>query len=170
MKIETRKDIETIIDNEIIAKYSIDVLNKINGGVEVYYRNFLKFAMLRFDFMKKGTDVKINKFLKIIKKIINNVRNKEEIFNLIDMYLGVSEDEKKLVGEVFTSFHIVRDVLSNVPKDFWTVHTNKVLDNSCGIGNFEVVAIEYFMEGLKDWEPNEEKRYKHIIENQIHVC
>jgi 16S rRNA G966 N2-methylase RsmD len=120
--------------------------------------------------MKKGTDIKINKFLKTIKKIINNVRNKEEIFNLIDMYLGVSEDEKKLVGEVFTSFHIVRDVLSNVPKDFWTVHTNKVLDNSCGIGNFEVIAIEYFMEGLKEWEPNEEKRYKHIIENQIHVC
>ena len=26
------------------------------------------------------------------------------------------------------------------------------------------------MKGLQTWEPNDEKRYKHIMENMIYVC
>ena len=62
---ETIKEIEYIIDKEIIEKYSVDVLNIIDSKYVGYFKNFLKFAVLRYDFIKN--DVKIQKFLREIK-------------------------------------------------------------------------------------------------------
>ena len=39
-----------------------------------------------------------------------------------------------------------------------------------GVGNFMVIIIKRLMKGLETWEPDENKRYKHIIENMIYVA
>ena len=36
-----------------------------------------------------------------------------------------------------------------------------------GVASYDNNLNEKIMEGLKDWEPNPGKRWKHIIENQI---
>jgi hypothetical protein len=45
----------------------------------------------------------------------------------------------------------------------------KWLDPANGIGNFPVAVFYKLDEGLKEWEPNEKKRRKHIIENMIYM-
>ena len=165
---ETKQNIIYTIDQEIIEKYSEEILNKIDKEFHGYYNNFLKFAILRFDFLKN--DVKIQRFLREIKKNIQNVRKKEDIFNLIDKYLGVSEVEKKQLGEVFTPFALINEMLDTLPVEVWSNPNLKWLDPANGVGNFPAVVVERLMEGLKSWESDEEKRYKHILENMVYVC
>jgi len=98
------------------------------------------------------------------------VRNIQDIFNFINQYLGVSEVEKKQNGEVFTPFELINEMLDTLPEEVWSNPDLKWLDPANGVGNFPAVVLERLMVGLKDWEPNEEKRYKHIIENMIYVC
>lgn len=88
----------------------------------------------------------------------------------INQYLGVSEVEKKQNGEVFTPFELISEMLDTLPKDVWTNPNLKWLDSCTGVGNFIAIVLKRLMEGLKDWEPNEKKRYKHIMENMIYVC
>ena len=46
----------------------------------------------------------------------------------------------------------------------------KWLDPANGAGTFPLVVIYKLMKGLSEWEPNIEKRYKHIVENMIYTC
>jgi hypothetical protein len=39
-----------------------------------------------------------------------------------------------------------------------------------GIGNFPIIVLKKLMKGLQQWEPDSEKRLKHILENMIYVC
>lgn len=129
----------------------------------VFNKSALDFRMLIFN----------ENFRSIFKKYNNvsdRMRNIEEIFSLINQYLGVSEVEKKQNGEVFTPFKLINEMLDTLPKEVWSNPDLKWLDPANGIGNFPAVVIQRLMVGLKDWEPNEEKRYKHIIENMIYVC
>jgi len=98
------------------------------------------------------------------------VQNILKIQELINSYLGISTIEKRLLGEVFTSFKLVSEMLDTLPKEVWSNPKLKWGDFANGIGNFPAVAIQRLMEGLKEWEPDDEKRYKHIIENMIYVC
>jgi len=93
-----------------------------------------------------------------------------KIQELINSYLGISEIEKKKYGEVFTPFSLINEMLDTLPKEVWSNPNLKWGDFANGIGNFPAVVIQRLMEGLKEWEPDDEKRYKHIIENQIYTC
>ena len=90
-----------------------------------------------------------------IKKVIRDKHNKNSA--------KVSE-----FGEVYTPFPLIEKMMNALPKELWSDPTKTMLDPCAGVGNFMCVIVEKLMEGLKDWEPDEEKRYKHIIENQIH--
>ena len=79
-----------------------------------------------------------------------------------------TKEKIKTQGEVFTSFNLIEEMLNKLPKDVWSNPTKTWLDPAAGIGNFHCVVVERLMERLSDWEPNEEKRYKHIIENQLY--
>ena len=59
-------------------------------------------------------------------------------------------------------------MFSHLPKSVWTNPDLNWLDPANGIGNFPVVAFYKLNEGLKDWEPNENKRRKHIIDNMLY--
>jgi site-specific DNA-methyltransferase (adenine-specific) len=94
----------------------------------------------------------------------------EEIFNQINMYLGVSEVEKKQNGEVFTPFELINEMLNTLPIGVWSNPNLKWFDPANGVGNFPAIIIQRLMVGLKEWEPNDKKRYKHILEKMIYVC
>lgn len=94
----------------------------------------------------------------------------EYIFEMISKYIGVSEVEKKMLGEVFTPFKLINEMLDTLPAEVWTNPNLKWLDPAAGIGNFPAIIIKRLMVGLKDFEPNAENRYKWILEKMIYIC
>lgn len=77
--------------------------------------------------------------------------------------------ERKQFGEVMTPISLVENMLDTLPEDVWSNSNFKWLDSCVGTGMFQSVIIKKLMEGLIDFEKDEKKRYKHIVENQIYV-
>lgn len=128
-------------------------------------------------FNKSALDFRImifnEKFRSLFKKYDNieeRMRNIEKIYSLIDSYLGVSEVEKKLLGEVFTPFELINEILNKLPSEVWTNPNLKWLDPANGIGNFPAVIISRLMDGLKNEIKDEKDRYRHILKNQLFIC
>ena len=69
-----------------------------------------------------------------------------------------------------TPLTTVKDMMTNLPDEVWSNPDLKWLDNSNGCGPFPAFIIYKLMVGLAEWEPDEELRYKHIIENMIYVA
>ncbi len=112
-------------------------------------------------------------FMKI-KNIVkeNSVSKTEHIKDIIGMlrdYVKVGDFERKSVGEVQTPLELVNQILDTFPKEVWNNPNLKWLDNCTGTGIFIVCVVERLMEGLEDYIEDDEKRYKHIIENMIYV-
>ncbi|MFA5586385.1 MAG: hypothetical protein WDA02_07570 [Saccharofermentanales bacterium] len=95
--------------------------------------------------------------IKGIKKI------KDEI-NKLSKY---RKEHADTFGEVFTDFYLVDEHVSNIDPELFKDPTSTFLDPCAGFGQYPIILIEKLMDGLKEWEPNPEKRYKHIVENQI---
>ncbi len=114
-----------------------------------------------------------NLFLRIKSLINGGIGKFEHIKDVIKMlreYVKVGEVEKKKFGEVMTPLELVKEMLSTLPEEVWTNPDLKWLDPANGTGPYPLMVIYKLMNGLKEWEPNEEKRYKHIVENMIYVC
>jgi hypothetical protein len=95
------------------------------------------------------------------------------ISNVVEMlrkYVEVGEVEKKKFGEVMTPIWLVEDMINKLPEEVWSNPDLKWLDPCNGCGIFPSVIVKRLMEGLREWEPEEDKRYKHIMENMIYVC
>lgn len=90
---------------------------------------------------------------------------KDEINNLIKY----RKDKANTFGEVFTEFYLVEEHISNLDPELFRNPEATFLDPCAGFGSYSIVIIEKLMSGLKDWEPNNEKRYKHIVENQLYM-
>jgi len=128
-------------------------------------------------FIKSALDLRImifNKKLKLLFKkydcVKERMENIEEIFSLIDSYLGDSLVERKKNGEVFTAFGLINEMLDKLPVEVWSNPDLRWLDPANGIGNFPAVIIQRLMVGLKDVIKDDKKRYDHIITKQIFVC
>lgn len=114
-----------------------------------------------------------NLFLSI-KALINsqNFSREDHIKDVIRMlreYVKVGEVEKDKFGEVMTPLELVKEMLATLPEDVWSNPNLKWLDPANGTGPYPAVVIYKLMRGLKNWEPDEKKRYKHIVENMIYV-
>lgn len=86
------------------------------------------------------------------------------------MVLMEKKNRIKKYGEVFTPVSLVNEMLDKLPVDVWNNPYLKILDPANGEGQFPMEIIKRFMVGLSDWEPDIDKRYKHILENIIYVC
>jgi hypothetical protein len=173
-------EVDKNIDLEIIKNYSKELLNEINSDDfyddDSFLRNIFKFVILRYDYDKY--EFKISEFFRELRNLKKNdaeLRNKKELYDLIDKYLGVSEVEKKINGEVYTPFWLIDQILDVFPTSTWSNPYEKIFDGGSGIGNFEVVMLVRFMDGLKSYNDkidlrNEEVRYKWIMENIIYTC
>ena len=83
---------------------------------------------------------------------------------------------KKKFGEVLTSVETVRDMIKEIDDDFWKSPYNedgtikRVLESSNGSGVFLWMVIYKFMVGLESDFPDENERYKFIVENMVYAC
>ena len=114
-----------------------------------------------------------NLFLGIKGLINSGVGKYEHIKDVVLMlreYVKVGEVEKKKFGEVMTPLELVKEMLATLPEEVWSNPNLKWLDPANGTGPYPLMVIYRLMNGLKDWEPDEEKRYKHIVEKMIYVC
>jgi hypothetical protein len=93
----------------------------------------------------------------------------QDIEEKIEQYLTVREEEKNKYGEVFTPISLINELFDNLDKSVWSNPHLKWLDPANGIGNFPMVVFQKLMVGLAKWEPNKEKRSKHIIQNMLYM-
>jgi len=158
---------ERVIDNLILDKYSDDdELKDFIKNLPTEDKRMSTLSLMSDDNVlwskiygiHSGNDTKYNK----VKKIILLLRD----------YVKIADVERKSHGEILTPFEELAKPMVNLmdkyDKDFWTVPTNKVLDSSAGYGTFLILCLYKFMEGLVEFEPDEDKRLKHIIENQLY--
>ena len=111
---------------------------------------------------------------------VDNITNKTDYVNFLYYELipyvkssqGVTANEFKQeqFGEVLTPINLVEEMLDTLPNDVWNNPNIKFLDPCNGVGVFPCVIVKRLMEGLISFEPNDELRYKHIVENMLYVC
>jgi type I restriction-modification system DNA methylase subunit len=77
-------------------------------------------------------------------------------------------EKRKNNDEVFTPPHLIEKMLDLLPKSVWKDPHKTWLDPCAGLGNFSVVILKKLMKGLKKWQPDEELRKKHILENMLY--
>ena len=91
------------------------------------------------------------------------------VLQMIHARLAPRKTQKVQRGEVFTPIEVINDMLDHLPSDIWKDPTKTWLDPANGIGNFPVVVFQRLDESLSEWEPNDEKRRKHILEKMLYM-
>jgi len=110
-----------------------------------------------------------------IQKVLNDDKSSEmkhikEVVKMLREYVEVSDTEVKTMGEVMTPISLVEEMLDTLPDTVWSNPNLTWLDPCNGVGTFVSIIVERLMKGLSTFEPDEKKRYKHIMENMIYVC
>ena len=141
-------------------------LNIDFATADFIFRNYINIELLNdriltFNIKMRGLIYTENKSLRVI--------NIEKVLGLIESYVGISKLEKKMLGEVFTPFSLIGNMINTFQEEDWSNPNLTWFGPASGCGNFQIVIVQRLMNGLESWEPDEEKRYKHIIENQIYV-
>ena len=80
-----------------------------------------------------------------------------------------NNDEKNKYGEVFTPPKLIEQIVDHFPQEVWYNPHLTWIDPTCGIGNFLIIVYIRLMDGLTDWEPDKEKRSKHIVEKMLYM-
>jgi site-specific DNA-methyltransferase (adenine-specific) len=111
----------------------------------------------------------VNSFTKL-RDCETRTEHLSEALLTLNKYIEVGQQEVKKYGEVFTPLSLVKEMVATLPEEVWSNPNLKWLDPANGMGNFPLIVIYKLMKGLKSWEPDTDKRYKHIIENMIYVC
>lgn len=102
-------------------------------------------------------------------KKVPKLQHIKELILILREYVQVGEIEKKKHGEVMTPLDLVKDMIVTLPEEVWSNPNLKWLDCCNGTGPFLAMVVYKLMQGLKNWEPDEDKRYKHIMENMIYA-
>ena len=93
-------------------------------------------------------------------------QEEKRLNNEIDGYN--TYEKRKDNDEVFTPPFLIEEMLDKLPKTVWKDPTKTWLDPCAGLGNFSVLILKRLMKGLKTWQPDEELRKKHILENMLY--
>ena len=113
-------------------------------------------------------DKEVSQIIRTVKELfIKNIQNSRELSSLIDEYLIPQELEKKSNAEVSTPFRLRQEMMDKVPIDFWK-SIQKVFEPCSGKGGFLLDIIDRFMIGLHDMIPDEQIRYKTIVEECLY--
>jgi type I restriction-modification system DNA methylase subunit len=93
----------------------------------------------------------------------------EESLRLAQELEGYNTYEKRKDNdEVFTPAFLIEEMLDKLDPSVWSDPKKTWLDPCAGLGNFSVIILRRLMEGLSDWEPDEEARKRHILENMLY--
>ncbi len=156
---------------EIVDKMILDQVVGMNDSfriaIEGLSRDKKRMAILSL--LEKDRSL-FKKIKALIDKDINRMEHIKDVVLMLREYVKVGEVEKKKFGEVMTPLDLVKEMLNTLPKEVWSNPNLKWLDPANGTGPYPVMVIYKLMVGLKEWELDDEKRYKHIVENMIYVC
>lgn len=166
--------------NRFEEMIDIEMINYVSNSSDESERDQIREMLMNAPTVKKRVGIlsildNDRSAFMAIKRLIEqtNVSKTQHIKDVVGMmrdYVKVGTVEKKKFGEVMTPISLVNEMLDTLPQDVWSNPNLKWLDPANGCGVFPCVVVERLMNGLKDWEPNEELRYKHIMENMIYVC
>ena len=143
--------------DEIEEVYKLDKINRRIGILSIIERDAAKME-------------RIYKIMNTRKEQGTNINIIKSLITMLRAYVKVADVDQKKYGEVMTPLEMVKEMIQVIPNDFWSNPNLKILDPSNGVGPFPSLVIFKLMNGLEEWEPDEEKRYKHIVENIIYVC
>ena len=85
-----------------------------------------------------------------------NILTQKKLLSYINDNINPTIKLKKSKGEVFTPLSVINKILSKLPDDVWTNPNLRWLDPCTGIGNYPIIIYYKLMDGLSDWEPDEE--------------
>ena len=156
---------------EVIDKMMVDNIDGLSDEVKKSIMNLPtdKKRLAILSILDRNRDL----FLKIkglTDKSINRMDHIKDVILMLRNYVKVGEVEQKKFGEVMTPLDLVKEMLSTLPEEVWSNPNLKWLDPANGTGPFPSMVIYRLMRGLEKWEPDAEKRYRHIVENMIYVC
>jgi hypothetical protein len=130
--------------------------------------NILDIIMNYYDKVNKTYDY--DSITKRIKQIFLECKDDRKKFaETVIEYFTPTDREKKNNAEIPTPRELKLEMISKVPKEFWT-EKQKVLEPSVGKGGFCLEVIECFMIGLKELYPDENERYKIIVEECLYFA
>lgn len=161
---------DTKIFEEVVEKYLLD---KHSESPEIKeYIQSLPFEKKRIALLSLlGGDNNLWKKIKALSNdSIDRLEHVKDIILMLREYVKIGEVEKDKYGEVMTPLELIKDMLAQFPKEVWSNPNLKWLDPCNGTGPYPMMIVYKLMKGLEEWEPDSEKRYKHIVENMIYVC
>ena len=91
------------------------------------------------------------------------------VITMLRRYIDFGDVEIKTMGEVMTPISLVEEMLDTLPNEVWINPNLKWLDPCNGAGIFVSIIVQRLLKGLVNFEPDEDLRYKHIMENMIYV-
>ena len=94
----------------------------------------------------------------------------EVVRDIIGKHFIPSLDQKKKNAEIPTPPKLCDEMLSKIPKEYFTIETNKSFEPCCGKGNFVLAIFEAYFEGLSHIIEDECERSKHILKECIYFC
>lgn len=112
--------------------------------------------------------VEVNKTITHVKELVYKNRNdRHAMSNILDEVLIVHKNEKKMNAEIPTPRELRVNMIDAVPDTFWQNPSHTVLESSVGKIGFLNEVIDKFMVGLTETFPDEEERYKHVVEQCV---
>ena len=81
-----------------------------------------------------------------------------------------SKEKSDKHGEVFTPGKLIKEMTDQLPKEVWYDPTKTFFDPCAGKGNFPIYIVARLFACLDKSIPDEKKRVKHIIENQLYMA
>ena len=124
--------------------------------VELYYQYFF--------------DETFNKWLADYKTNLVNlchIEARKVLSTITDEVFIPRITDKKVLSGLTTPKETRQQMLNLIPRKFWESPRVTIFDPFCGKGGFIVDIIELLMNGLRKIIPNEDDRYRHIIEKQV---
>lgn len=126
-------------------------------------------SLILFD-AKENSNVAWSKLIEHVRSSNTKMEYIKGVLEVLKKFIKDGEVEVKKYGEVMTPLWLVLKMLNELPKEVWKNPSLKWLDPCNGAGTFSFIVISKLMFGLKDAFPDEEERYKHIVENMIYSC
>lgn len=100
----------------------------------------------------------------------DGILNKHTMKDVIDMYqrnLIPRFYEKKNLGQVFTPFHLINDIIDQIPIGIMMDPNSTFFDPSAGMGGFLVILYYRLMVSLRSKIKNKDNRHTHIVTNML---
>jgi hypothetical protein len=101
----------------------------------------------------------------------------DKLIEFINANMKPKEKEKRELGEVFTPFFLVEEMLDKLDEAYIKEHGKSIfsevhfkwIDPAVGIGNFMIILYKRLMQGLLCIQ-NDDDRQTHILENMLYMC